>query len=63
MLVASLIGAGWAIGILAPDLIVLGGWAGRAILLVFAFALLAAYGRDTGIRSGRGELKGGSPET
>jgi hypothetical protein len=45
VLAASLIGAGWAIGMLAPDQIVLGGWAGSAILFVFAFALLAAYGR------------------
>ena len=48
VLAASLIGAGWAIGMLAPHRIVMGGWAGGAILFVFAFVLLAAYGRTQG---------------
>jgi hypothetical protein len=42
-LAAALIGAGYAIGLLAPNEVVLGGWAGGLILLVSAAGLLAAY--------------------
>jgi hypothetical protein len=37
--------AGFAIGMLAPERVVLGGWVGGAILFVFAFVLLAAHKR------------------
>ncbi len=42
-LAASLVCAGFAIGFIAPDEVVLGGLVGGAILFVFAFALLAAF--------------------
>jgi hypothetical protein len=41
-LAAALICAGFAIGLMAPDEVVLGGWVGGSILFAFAFALLAA---------------------
>lgn len=49
-LAAALLCAGFAIGDLAPDRLVLGGWAGGLILLGFAFGLLVAYrtGRAAG---------------
>jgi hypothetical protein len=43
VLAAALTGAGFAIGLIAPDKVVLGGWVGGAILLAFAFGLLAAF--------------------
>jgi hypothetical protein len=43
VLAAALLGAGYAIGMMAPDQVLLGGWVGGAILSGFAFALLAAY--------------------
>ena len=43
LLAAVLTSAGFAIGLLVPDHVVLGGWVGGAVLLAFAFALLAAY--------------------
>jgi hypothetical protein len=54
-LAASLIGAGWAIALFAPDQIVMGGWSGSAILFVFAFGLLTAYKRSSGQNDGSGE--------
>jgi hypothetical protein len=42
-LAAALMGAGFAIGLLAPEKVVMGGWVGGGVLLTFAFALLAAY--------------------
>ena len=42
-LAAALTGAGLAIGLIAPDAVVLGGWVGGVILFAFAFGLLAAY--------------------
>jgi hypothetical protein len=45
-LAAALICAGFAIGVMAPDHVVLGGWVGGAILFVFAFGLLAAYRKE-----------------
>jgi hypothetical protein len=42
-LAAALTSAGFAIGLLTPGCVVFGGWAGGAILFVFAFVLLAAY--------------------
>jgi hypothetical protein len=47
-LAAVLISAGYAIGMMAPDRVVLGGWVGGVILFVFAFVLLAAYRRGRG---------------
>jgi hypothetical protein len=44
-LAAALISAGFAIGMLAPGRVVLGGWVGSAILFVFAFVLLAVHKR------------------
>ena len=44
-LAAALTAAGFAIGLLAPGRVVLGGWAGGAILFVFAFVLLAVHKR------------------
>jgi hypothetical protein len=46
-LAAALLGAGYAIGFLAPAEVLLGGWVGGAILLAFAFALLLAYRRGS----------------
>jgi hypothetical protein len=43
VLAAALTCAGYAIGFIASDEVVLGGWVGGVILFVFAFALLAAY--------------------
>jgi hypothetical protein len=43
VLAATLIACGYAIGLLAPDEILLGGWVGGVVLLVFAAGLLAAY--------------------
>jgi hypothetical protein len=45
-LASALICAGFAIGVMAPGRVVLGGWVGGAILFVFAFGLLAAYRRE-----------------
>ena len=42
-LAAALLCAGYAIGFLAPDNLVLGGWVGGAVLFAFSFGLLAAY--------------------
>lgn len=42
-LAAALLCAGFALGFLAPDMVVMGGWVGGAVLFVFAFALLVAY--------------------
>jgi hypothetical protein len=42
-LAAALVSAGLAIGMMAPDRVVIGGWVGGVILFVFAFVLLAAY--------------------
>jgi hypothetical protein len=42
-LAATLVAAGYAIGIVIPSRIVIGGWVGGAILVTFAFALLVAY--------------------
>ncbi len=42
-LAAALLAAGFAIGLLAPDRVVLGGWVGGAVLFAFAFVLLGAY--------------------
>ena len=44
-LAAAMICAGFAIGLMAPHHVVLGGWVGGVILFVFAFGLLAAYRR------------------
>jgi hypothetical protein len=43
VLAAALIGAGYAIGLLAPGEVMLGAWVGGLILLAFAGGLLAAY--------------------
>ena len=48
-LAAALIGAGFAIGFLAPDRVVLGGRAGGVILVAFAFILHAAHARGRGL--------------
>lgn len=42
-LAAALMGAGFAIALQAPDARALGGYVGGTVLLVFAFALLAAF--------------------
>jgi hypothetical protein len=42
-LAAALICGGFAIGLIAPDEVVMGGWVGGAILFAFAFGLLAAF--------------------
>jgi hypothetical protein len=47
VLAAVLTCAGFAIGTRASDQVVLGGWVGSAILIVFAFVLLAVYKRDS----------------
>jgi hypothetical protein len=44
-LAAALIGAGYAIGLLAPGEVLLGGWVGGVILVAFAAGLLAAYSK------------------
>ena len=43
LLAAALIGIGFAIGMWAPNEVVLGGWVGGAVLFAFAFGLLAAF--------------------
>ena len=43
LLAAALLGAGFAIASLMPDKVVMGGWAGGAVLFAFAFGLLVAY--------------------
>jgi hypothetical protein len=43
LLAAALTGAGFAIGMIAPDQVVMGGWVGGAVLFAFAFGLLAAF--------------------
>jgi hypothetical protein len=42
-LAAALVSAGFAIGMMAPGRVVLGGWAGSVILFAFALMLLVAY--------------------
>jgi hypothetical protein len=51
VLAAALTSTGFAIGLLAPGWVVLGGWAGGAILFVFAFVLLAAYKRGVALEA------------
>jgi hypothetical protein len=53
VLAAALLGAGFALGFLAPDRVVMGGWVGGAILFVFAFVLLAVYRTGATARAGR----------
>jgi len=43
LLAAALISGGFAIGLIAPDDLVMGGWVGGAVLFVFAFGLFAAF--------------------
>ena len=50
-LAAALTSAGFAIGMLAPGRVVLGGWVGGAILFVFAFVLLAAHKRGDALEA------------
>jgi hypothetical protein len=45
-LAVALTSAGFVIGVLASDRVVLGGWVGGIVLLAFAFILLAAYRMD-----------------
>jgi hypothetical protein len=42
-LAAALSCAGLALGLMAPEQVVMGGWVGGGILFAFAFGLLAAY--------------------
>jgi hypothetical protein len=42
-LAATLVSAGLALGLTAPDRVVAGGWIGSLVLFVFAFGLLAEY--------------------
>jgi hypothetical protein len=44
-LAATLFCAGFSIGILATDSVVLGGWVGGVVLFAFAFGLLVAFRR------------------
>jgi hypothetical protein len=50
-LAAALPSAGLAIGMLAPLRVVLGGWVGDAILIVFAFVLLAVHKRGNALEA------------
>jgi hypothetical protein len=43
LLAAALLGAGYALGFMVPQEVVLGGWVGGAILFAFAFVLLLVY--------------------
>jgi hypothetical protein len=43
LLAASLIGGGFAIGLIVPDERVLGGWVGGGVLFGFAFVLFLAF--------------------
>jgi hypothetical protein len=52
VLAVALIVVGYVLGFLAPDRVVLGGWAGGLILFAFAFVLLTAYKRDSTDRAG-----------
>lgn len=52
VLAAAMLGAGYALGFLAPDRVVLGGWVGGGILFAFAFVLLAAYKNGPAGRAG-----------
>jgi hypothetical protein len=51
-LAAALVGAGFALGFLMPDEVVLGGWVGGAVLGTFAVALLIAYKKGAGVAAG-----------
>jgi hypothetical protein len=51
LLAAALIGAGFAIVFLAPTQVVMGGWIGGAILLSFAFVLVATFKRGSSAAS------------
>jgi hypothetical protein len=51
VLAAALLCAGFAIGMMAPNQVVLGGWAGGIVLFGFAFVLLAAYRMDAVTRA------------
>jgi len=55
LLAAALMAAGFAIGLNAPDQIVMGGWVGGAVLFAFAFALLAAFKASSSTTSRKGE--------
>jgi hypothetical protein len=44
-LAATLVCAGFAIGMMAPNQLVMGGWVGSVVLFAFAFGLLVAYKR------------------
>jgi hypothetical protein len=43
VLAAALVGCGYAIALLAPDEVLLGGWVGGGVLLIFAAGLFIAY--------------------
>jgi hypothetical protein len=45
-LAATLVCAGFAIGMMAPNQLVMGGWVGSVVLFAFAFGLLVAYKRS-----------------
>lgn len=53
-LAAALTCAGFAIGMMARDHVVMGGWVGGVVLFAFAFALLAAY--RWGLRESRSPM-------
>jgi hypothetical protein len=53
LLAAALIGIGLAIGLFAPNEVVMGGWVGGAILFAFAFGLFAAFKKGNADEAGR----------
>jgi hypothetical protein len=62
ILAVALLCAGYAIGFLAPQAVVLGGWVGGAILLAAAFGLLAAFKSSPTVGNrGAGEQRSSSP--
>ncbi len=61
LLAAVLIGAGFAIGFLAPNEVVMGGWVGGAVLFAFAFALFAAFKKGIADEAGRPSVLKSSP--
>jgi hypothetical protein len=52
LLAAALIGFGFAIGLYAPNEVVMGGWVGGAILFAFAFGLFAAFKKGNADEAG-----------
>jgi len=61
LLAGALIGFGFAIGLFAPNEVVMGGWVGGAVLFAFAFGLFAAFKKSITDETGRPSVMKSGP--